>query len=95
MSYIIHYTETPEEVAANVAAVAESAGKEYLDMLGCTPEEYVEGWSDLYVTTMHGAWSLGGVEPYEADQFPTREDAETWIRKYGDTEPGSWTIIEL
>jgi hypothetical protein len=95
MNYVIRYTETPDEIAANVAAVAESAGREYLDTLGCTPEEYVEGWSDLYVVTVKGAWSLGGVEPYEADTFDTREDAEAWLAKYGDTEPGTWEIMPL
>jgi hypothetical protein len=94
MDYIIHYTETPDEIASNVEAVRATGG-EMLDLMECTPEEYVEGWADLYVVTIDGAWSLGGVEPYEADTFPTRKAAEAWVAKYGDSEPGTWEVFEL
>jgi hypothetical protein len=100
MTYVIRYIETPDEIAANVAAVAQSAGREYLDLMETTPEEFVAGWNDLYVCDEHEKeveieWSLGGVEPYEAHQFSTREDADAWLAEHGDTEPGTWEIMEL
>lgn len=91
MSYVIHYIETAEEIAANVEAVRATENPVLADW-GISPEEWVAEWRDLLVCTKDGAWSLGGVEIHEADQFPTREDAEAWIAKYGDTEPGTFEI---
>jgi hypothetical protein len=100
MAFVIRYVETAEEIESNVAAVASSAGKGYLDMLGCTAEEYVSGWNDLYVcdaTTPHDDidWSLGGVEPYEALQFPTRKSALDWVMAHAATEPGEFIVEEF
>ena len=94
MTFIIRYTETPEEIAANVEAVRASENPILADW-GISPEAWVAEWKDLLVCTVDGAWSLGGVELYEADQFPTREDAEAWLAKYADTEPGTFEIMEL
>ena len=62
-----------------------------------TPEEYVEGWKDLYVTEVKGdaEWSLGGCEPYEAKQFPTLAAAEVWLATHGTEEPGTFEIEEI
>lgn len=96
MPYTIRYTETADEVAHNVEAVRQSGGV-HLDLMGVTPEEYVEGWKDLYVTEVKGdaEWSLGGCEPYEAMQFPTALAAEVWLATHGTEEPGTFEIEEI
>lgn len=100
MAFVIAYDETAEEIAADVEAVRESAGKGFLDLIGVTPEEYVADWSQLYLCEVYEEsidkhWSFGGVEPYEAYQFAAREDAEAWLDAHGDSEPGTFTVWEV
>lgn len=97
MTYVIQYTETADEVAHNIEAVRESGGV-HLDLMDVTPEEYVAGWKDLYVTDVVGGetgWSLGGCEPYEAMEFATLAEAEQFVATEGSSEPGTWAVMEL
>lgn len=98
MTFIIKYTETDDEIAANIEAVRATENPVLADW-GISSEEWVAEWKDLLVcdvdNVVRGGWSLGGVELHEAHQFATREDAEAWIAKYKDTEPGTFEIVPL
>lgn len=92
MTFVIKYTETAEEIAANVEAVRATGNEVLLDW-GISPEEWVAEWRDLYVCDADAEWSLGGVEIHEAHQFDTAAAADNWITVHGLSEPGTWEIL--